>query len=344
MSVKLIFSSIVFLLLSVKSVKSSTSVTTAASTTSTTPSDPDSCKQICSKTYTLHTYPQSEHLNACYSGCRFYDISHVISLKIGTNSKLNFTRTKCLNACSEAYKETEYYACSIGCNYNVKVLFNKEETPKGEDVVNDLNDGINPFRIIHSLFQSMLNRGSLMVEQSSMSVYLSRNSDGESRLVVVQSEPEVVVHQYPELMQSNEYDSESVTGVEDRTTTDNTRPKLDVSIWTHENPLLVHHSRQNQNSWSNCFGYQSGVPRWVLASVLFLAIFVLAWICCATTATAPEQHIRRRVGMGSDLKYLCLYEEPVKLVINDEKPPSYQELQAEPLPLKVDIEKNESIP
>jgi hypothetical protein len=36
-----------------------------------------------------------------------------------------------------------------------------------------------------------------------MSVYLSRNSDGESKLVIVQSEPEVVVHQYPELIQSN---------------------------------------------------------------------------------------------------------------------------------------------
>lgn len=47
--------------------------------------------------------------------------------------------------------------------------------------------------------------------------------------------------------------------------------------------------------------------------------------------------------MGSDLKYLCLYDEPIKLVIND-KPPSYQELQAEQLPQKTDIDKKEFIP
>jgi len=162
-----------------------------------------------------------------------------------------------------------------------------------------------------------------------MSVYLSRNGDGESKLVVVQSEPEVVVHQYPDLIQGNEYDSETETGAAERTTPDNhIQPKLDLSIWTQENPLEGHKSRHIETSWSNCFSYQSGVPRWILASILLLAIFVLAWICCATTATAPEQHIRRKVGQGSDLKYLCLYEEPVKLVIDD-KLPTYEELEAQ---------------
>ncbi|CAG2104040.1 unnamed protein product [Medioppia subpectinata] len=140
-------------------------------------------------------------------------------------------------------------------------------------------------------------------------------------------------------METSKYDSESVTGSEEHITTDNNRPKLDVSIWTQENPLdvpvlsyrgnLHHFSRHVEKSWSNCFPYESGVPRWVLASVLFLAMFVLVWICCATTTTAPEQHIRaRKVGQGSDLKYLCLYEEPVKLMIDD-KLPTYEELEAQ---------------
>ena len=88
-----------------------------------------------------------------------------------------------------------------------------------------------------------------------------------------------------------------MTGTEERTTPDNhIQPKLDLSIWTQENPLDLHRSGHAENSWSNCFSYQSGVPRWILASVLLLAISVLAWICCATTATAPEQHIRRKVS------------------------------------------------
>jgi hypothetical protein len=70
-----------------------------------------------------------------------------------------------------------------------------------EDETNNFAD--NAFLTFKSLLNSMMNRASVIVQRSSMSVYLSRNSDGESRLVVVQSEPEVVVHQYPELIQSN---------------------------------------------------------------------------------------------------------------------------------------------
>jgi hypothetical protein len=338
MFIKLLFYSLIVLLLRNDFVISSTTTTTTTSSPSVL--EVENCHQICSKTYSLHTYPQSEHLNACNRGCRFYILSDLVY-----GSDKNKSRFSCLNACSLSYNvntgnESEYYACSIGCNDTLKVQVKTEDIP--EDETNNFAD--NAFLTFKSLLNSMMNRASVIVQRSSMSVYLSRNSDGESRLVVVQSEPEVVVHQYPELIQSNVYDSETVTGSEERTTTDYNKPRVDLSMWTNENPLLVHHPRQHENnSWTNCFGYQSGVPRWILASVLFLAIFVLAWICCATTATAPEQHIRRRVGMGSDLKYLCLYDEPIKMVIND-KPPTYQELEAESLPQKTSIDKNESIP
>ena len=114
---------------------------------------------------------------------------------------------------------SEYYACSIGCNTTgaVNTDSNKPEVHTNEkekeeelnDTITDDNSDtsnqlfISPFHLLRSMLGSVLNRGSVVVERSSMSVYLSRNSDGESKLVVVQSEPEVVVHQYSDLMQSN---------------------------------------------------------------------------------------------------------------------------------------------
>lgn len=328
------------------------SVLSATTTTTTDPlnqlEDNDSCYQICSKTYSLHTYPKFQNLNACKTGCRFSALNQLNLAKQSTTPlDPKLVATKCLNSCAAAYDvekfSSEHFACSIGCNNTIigdnkkpEVLSSgKEAEPDISEVISDDNTDnnnqlfISPLHLFRSMIRSMLDRGSVFVERSSMSVFVT-NNEGEQKLVVIQSEPEVVVHQYPDLMQSNEYDSETILGSEERTTTDNIRPKLDLSIWTQENPLEVgidsrHHS---DNSWSNCFSYQSGVPRWLLASILFLAIFVLAWICCATTATAPEQHIRRKVGQGSDLKYLCLYEEPIKLVI-DEKLPTYEELEAE---------------
>lgn len=107
-------------------------------------------------------------------------------------------------------------------------------------------------------------------------------------------------HKFWSIFYSIEYDSETVTGAGEHrpTTADDIRPKLDLSIWTQENPLEDQNHRQTVPIWSNCFTYQSGVPRWLLASILLLAIVVLAWICCATTATAPEQHIKRKVSIN----------------------------------------------
>ncbi|XP_054161381.1 transmembrane protein 59-like [Oppia nitens] len=358
------------LVLVVLTLGSVVSKATNGSTDGKTFEEKESCYQLCDKTYSLHTYPKSQHLTACQRGCRFSILSHLNLAKNSANSLITdpkLVTNNCIHYCSQAYdtnqNSSEYYACGVGCN-NVhlstgdnainshnnspKVHFNTNDV---DQVINeaisheksiidnvDKNDNTNsnqmfisPINLFRSLFSSLVSRtsGPVVVERSSMSVFFSRDNDGQSKLVVVQSEPEVVVHQYPDLMAVNEYDSESVTGSEEHITTDNNRPKIDVSLWSQESPLNVVHSRHVDNSWSNCFPYESGVPRWILGTALFLAIFVLAWICCATTATAPEQHIRtRKIGQGSDLKYLCLYEEPVKVIIDD-KLPTYEELEAQ---------------
>ncbi|CAG2172782.1 unnamed protein product, partial [Oppiella nova] len=43
--------------------------------------DKESCYQLCSKTYSLHTYPKSQHLNACQRGCRLSILTHINLVK-----------------------------------------------------------------------------------------------------------------------------------------------------------------------------------------------------------------------------------------------------------------------
>lgn len=125
--------------------------------------------------------------------------------------------------CSEAYNETEYnYPCSIGCNNQVPFQVKHDDGDDNVRVDGDANDGSqlfssqdnfissphqfisNSFSMMKSFIDSIMNRGSVLVQRSSMAFYLTRNQEtGESKLVIVQSEPEVVVHQYhPELMQN----------------------------------------------------------------------------------------------------------------------------------------------
>ena len=138
--------------------------------------------------------------------------------------------TDCADAFDNKNNSSDYYACSIGCNSTISInsVINNDnnrpevlskEREREEDTndvfIDDNSDSnnqlfISPFQLLRSMFGSLMNKGSVVVERSSMSVYLSRNSDGQSKLVVVQSEPEVVVHQYPDLMQGNGNDKPSI--------------------------------------------------------------------------------------------------------------------------------------
>lgn len=39
--------------------------------------------------------------------------------------------------------------------------------------------------------------------------------------------------------------------------------------------------------WLHCVSHKSGIPLWVLTSILFLSSFFLLWLCCASTTSTP---------------------------------------------------------
>ena len=46
---------------------------------------------------------------------------------------------------------------------------------------------------------------------------------------------------------------------------------------------------QKGRRWLQCVSQRSGLPFWFLTSTLFLSIFFLIWLCCATATTATKQ-------------------------------------------------------
>ena len=43
------------------------------------------------------------------------------------------------------------------------------------------------------------------------------------------------------------------------------------------------------HQWLQCVSQRSGLPFWLLSSTLFLSIFFLIWLCCATATTTPRE-------------------------------------------------------
>ena len=52
--------------------------------------------------------------------------------------------------------------------------------------------------------------------------------------------------------------------------------------------------------WLDCVSKKSGLPRWLLSVTIFLSALAMIWLCCATTATAPEQRLTVQVSSHVD--------------------------------------------
>ena len=56
--------------------------------------------------------------------------------------------------------------------------------------------------------------------------------------------------------------------------------------------------------WLDCVSKKSGLPRWLLSVTIFLSALAMIWLCCATTATAPEQRLTVQVSDHVDSLFL----------------------------------------
>ena len=55
----------------------------------------------------------------------------------------------------------------------------------------------------------------------------------------------------------------------------------------HESWIFV----RKGHHWLHCVSHRSGVPMWILTTILLLSSFFLLWLCCASTSTAPSTKV-----------------------------------------------------
>ncbi|WP_395241803.1 hypothetical protein, partial [Salmonella sp. s51933] len=81
--------------------------------------------------------------------------------------------------------------------------------------------------------------------------------------------------------------------------------------------------------WLHCVSHRSGVPMWILTSILFLSSFFLLWLCCATTSSSTSTK--------KSVKKAFLIKDFLSKEKDDQDAPLLnldEEQQAEPLPSK----------
>ena len=62
--------------------------------------------------------------------------------------------------------------------------------------------------------------------------------------------------------------------------------------------------------WLDCVSKKSGLPRWLLGITILLSALAMIWLCCVTTATAPDQHVSPQVGNEVFFRYQNLKWQP----------------------------------
>lgn len=235
------------------------------------------CNSQCDRTYPLHTYPTLKHNRACQHGC------YLALVKIKAWSVLGFhLKNNCSEGCKRQYIDIgSIYACTVGCSigHGVKPSEKAQIDPSKAAAKPKTQHGtvaamiLRPVMLLHTYGRGMINKLTYYV-QSSTSYYF-RTNNGGMVVVNIQSEPEVFVQT------SNHYQT-----VQDDEPKRQTKKNLEQNGYTerHESWIVV----RRGHHWLHCVSHKSGVPMWILSSILFLSSFFLLWLCCASTATARK--------------------------------------------------------
>uniref|UniRef100_A0A1W7R9G3 Transmembrane protein 59 n=1 Tax=Hadrurus spadix TaxID=141984 RepID=A0A1W7R9G3_9SCOR len=288
--------------------------------------DSEPCESSCDKTYPLHTYPSAEHLSCCKRGCRLFTMIDLIH----DADSVNTTKDSCMASCMEAYSQTaERYACNLGCSNQISTSKQKEQ----KQTLHLLT----PLLYIQSMYNNIVDHVSRLVTNS-WTLYIQQDT---GKMVIVHSQPETVQEfsDADEFMDSQEADfpSEPVkyTGAQlHRLSAYRSSSHYGMALggYSHDEGSR-YPERMATADWLGCISRQSGIPRWLLVLVLFLAVMVMVWLCCATAVTAPEQRLHpQKLHINGDLDYLLVCSPAEKIKI---QPP--QDPQAPPLPVKINL-------
>lgn len=271
----------------------------------------DECKKSCEGSYPLHTYPKEEPLLACKQGCRLSVIEQ-LQARASLKSE-NFTQV-CITGCQESYKDEENsYACVLGCRSQGAIPSADsylEESMPDQWSFRTYMVYVYPVLDVSKYCHGLMGRVGYYYRMSSS--YYYSFGDGDSIIVEVNEPPQEFI---------------SVPKFDEVDFVENDEPQ--ETSYSDDDPTnVVHKGRQ----WLRCVSQRSGLPFWLLTSTLFLSIFFLLWLCCATASTAP-----REKGKPSIVGELMLLDgdsllEKLPLVKADEND------EAGPLPVKVHID------
>ncbi|XP_072429835.1 transmembrane protein 59 [Chiloscyllium punctatum] len=291
--------------------------------------DTVSCQKSCEMTYSLHTYPKEEELYACQRGCRLFSICQFVD----EGTDLNKTKNECESACAEAYKQQgEQFACNLGCENQLP--FAEQRQKQLMSMVPKIHF-VYPISIMSAFYSDLMNSAQSFF--TSWTFYL-QTDDG--KVVVFQSEPDVqfMVPQFELQTENSKETSQALSDHIAKAIYDDTRKTFRKE---HGTGLFMKEGHEQEyQSVLECLSRNAGIPRWILTTTLVLSVLVLLWICCATAATAVEQHIpSEKLSIYGDMEFmnelkLTPYPASSLIVIKskDEKD------MAGPIPTKVNLD------
>ncbi|XP_078461810.1 transmembrane protein 59 isoform X1 [Lampetra fluviatilis] len=258
---------------------------------------------------------------ACERGCRLFSICQFVDDGVD----LNGTRYECLAACMEAYKRAEeQVACSTGCDSQqpLAVLRQKQLMSMVPRI-----HFLYPLTLVSSLCGNLMSSAQSFIS-SSWTFYLQAD---DGKVVVFQvrsappeSQPELEL-EIPNLhlafgglmaasQQREKLDQDFLPRLQRVASSEEDvrqfaaehEAKREERSNSGESSFQLLYEEHAKHDFLSCMSRRSGLPRWILAFTLILSIVVLLWLCCATTATAPDQYIRlpQKLSINGDLQYL----------------------------------------
>ncbi|NP_001279394.1 transmembrane protein 59 [Callorhinchus milii] len=258
--------------------------------------DTSSCQKACGLTYSLHTYPKEEELYACQRGCRLFSICQFVD----DGGDLNRTRKECESACAEAYsQQDEQFACNFGCDNQLP--FAEQQQKLLLSMVPKIHF-LYPVSLMSAFCSDLMNSAQSFF--TSWTFYL-QTDDG--KVLVFQSEPDIqfMVPQFELQADSGKEISQALSVADHiaKAIYDDTQ-----KAFRHEHEDGSYSDlalEQESQSILECLSRNAGIPRWILTTMLVLSVLVQLWICCATAATAVEQHVpAEKLSIYGDLEFM----------------------------------------
>ncbi|XP_046842370.1 transmembrane protein 59-like isoform X2 [Xenia sp. Carnegie-2017] len=183
----------------------------------------------------------------------------------------------CSQECKVRFASGSYYACQTGCSWgkNIEIHQTVETNPTESHQQHSTVAGmiLHPVMLLRTYGRGMINRLTYYI-QSSTSYYF-RSENGGLVVVNIQDQPRIIVSSKDPNARNNEID------VPGKQSDENTNGKYGEQ---YESWIIV----RRGHHWLNCVSHKSGIPMWILSSILFLSSFFLLWLCCAATLSSSS--------------------------------------------------------